>query len=236
LPNPPEAPVTLITGTSRGLGRALARHYLEKGHRVVGCSRASVDWSYPGYTHHEVDVADAANVRDLFAGVRKNFGRLDHLINNAGIAAMNHFLTTPDSTVERLLRTNVAGTFSCCREGAKLMRKRRFGRIVNLTSVAVPLRLEGESVYVASKAAVESLTAVLARELAPLGITVNAVGPMPIETDLIRGVPVEKIDSLVARQAIPERGCPADVANVTDFLLSAASGRVTGQTIYLGGP
>ncbi|TVP43566.1 MAG: SDR family oxidoreductase [Gemmatimonadales bacterium] len=231
-----EPPVTLITGTSRGLGHDLARHYLGRGHRVVGCSRQPAPWSADGYRHFEVDVAEEGQVREMFSAIRKEFGRLDHLVNNAGIAAMNHALTTPNSTVDRVLRTNVGGTFACCREGAKLMRKRRFGRIVNLTTVAVPLRLEGESIYAASKAAVETLTAILAREFAPFGITVNAVGPMPIETDLIRGVPAEKIEALLARHAIPRRGEPSDVANVADFFLSERSALVTGQTLYLGGP
>lgn len=100
---------------------------------------------------------------------------------------------------------------------------------------AVPLKLAGEAIYAASKAAVETLTAVLARELGGFGITVNAVGPVPIDTDLTRGVPPDKIAALVERQAIPRRGTAADVANVIDFFLADASGMVTGQTLYLGG-
>jgi 3-oxoacyl-[acyl-carrier protein] reductase len=115
------------------------------------------------------------------------------------------------------------------------MRQGGGGRIVNFTTVAVPLALEGEAAYVASKAAVESLTRVLARELGPFGIRVNAVGPTPVETDLIRAVPKEKIDALLARQVLPRMGTPEDVARVVDFFLSPASDFVTGQVIYLGG-
>jgi 3-oxoacyl-[acyl-carrier protein] reductase len=115
------------------------------------------------------------------------------------------------------------------------MQKRRYGRIVNFTTVAVPLKLAGEAIYAASKAAVESLTHVLARELADFGITVNAIGPVPIETDLIRSVPREKIDRLVSQQAIPRLGTFEDVANVVDFFLQERSSMVTGQTVYLGG-
>lgn len=97
------------------------------------------------------------------------------------------------------------------------------------------MRLEGEAIYAASKAAVETLTRVLARELAPLGITCNAVGPTPIETDLIRGVPRAKIDRLLASQAIHRLGQPTDVANVIDFFLRPESDFITGQVIYLGG-
>jgi 3-oxoacyl-[acyl-carrier protein] reductase len=138
-------------------------------------------------------------------------------------------------TVRRLLDTNVTGSFLFAREAAKLMKTRSFGRIVNLSTVAVPLKLEGEAAYVASKAAVVALTQVLARELASFGVTVNAVGPTPIDTDLIRAVPREKIDRLVERQAVRRLGTPEDVANVVDFFLRPESGFVTGQVVYLGG-
>jgi len=166
-----DSPVTLITGTRKGIGRHLAEHYVSLGHRVVGCSRGEVEWMLEGYTHHIADVSDEGAVKAIFGDVRKKFGRLDHLINNAGIASMNHSLLTPLSTVHDVLNTNVVGTFLFCREGAKLMKTHGYGRIVNLATVAVPLKLEGEAIYVASKAAVLSLTEVLARELAPFGIT-----------------------------------------------------------------
>ena len=230
-----DAPVTLITGTRKGIGRVLVEHYVRAGHRVVGCSRREPEWRLAGYRHFLADVGEEVEVERLFVDLRKDYGRLDHLINNAGIAAMNHSLLTPVSTVERVFRTNVLGTFLFCREAARLMQRRSYGRIVNFASVATPLKLEGEAVYAASKAAVMSLTEVLARELAPWGITVNAVGPTPIDTDLIRAVPEEKIQALIARQAIRRRGTVADVLNVVDFFIREESGFVTGQTLFLGG-
>jgi 3-oxoacyl-[acyl-carrier protein] reductase len=230
-----EAAVTVITGTRKGIGRQLAEHYVRAGHQVIGCSRGDSDWTLEGYTHYRADVADERAVKDLFADVRRKYGRVDHLINNAGIASMNHSLLTPLSTVQSVLDTNVVGTFLFCREAAKLMAKHRYGRIVNLTTIALALKLEGEALYVASKAAVLGLTQVLARELAPLGITVNAIGPVPIDTDLIRPVGREKIERVLAQQAIPRMGTCEDVANVIDFYLRRESGFVTGQHLFLGG-
>lgn len=228
--------VTLITGTSRGIGKFLAERYAERGHQVVGCSRAEAAIAHASYDHVRADVTSEADVKALLRHVRERHGRLDHLINNAGIASMNHAMLTPLETARSIIDTNLVGTFLLCREAAKLMSRARVrGRIVNFASVAVPLKLEGEAIYAASKAAVLSLTEVLARELAPLGITVNAVGPGPIETDLIRGVPKETLDALIQRQAIRRYGRFEDVLNVVDFFLRPESEFVTGQRIFLGG-
>jgi 3-oxoacyl-[acyl-carrier protein] reductase len=229
------APVTLITGTRKGIGKFLAQHYLEAGHSVIGCSRQPCDLQHPNYRHHCCDVSDEAQVQQLLLNVRREHGCLHNLINNAGVAAMNHCMLTPATTAYKVVNTNLIGTFLLCREGAKIMHKHGYGRIVNFTSVAVPLKLEGEAIYAASKAALISLTQILAKELAPYGITVNAVGPTPTDTDLIRSVPKDKIDSLIARQALPRMGRLEDVANVVDFFLRAESSFVTGQTLFLGG-
>ena len=230
-----DSPVILITGSSKGIGRYLAEYYSQKGYRVFGCSRGELNGKIEGYQHFCLDVTDEKSVKLMFSEIRKTYGRLDILINNAGIASMNHFLLTPIETVNRILNTNVTATFLCCREAAKVMKKNNYGRIVNFTTVATPLKLEGEAIYAASKAAILSLTEIVAREFAELGITVNAIGPTPIKTDLVKNVAAEKMESLISRQAITRYGTFEDVSNVIDFYFRKESDFITGQNIFLGG-
>lgn len=228
-------PTMVITGASRGIGKYLAQHYLEQGYQVVGCSRCPVEWQVENYRHYCLDVADETSVKAMFTEIRQNYKRLDVLINNAGVAAMNHALLTPLQTAQNILNTNFMGTFLFCREAARLMQRASYGRIVNFVTIATPLKLEGEAVYAASKAAVLNLTQILARELAAAGITVNAVGPGPVKTDLIRAVPADKLDDLLNRQAI-HRFCEfEDIGNVIDFFIRPQSSFVTGQVLFLGG-
>jgi len=226
----------VVTGASRGLGRSLVETMLARGHRVFGCSRSQASIEHPEYTHFELDVADEPAVVRMFKAVRKTGEPLYALINNAGAAAMNHALLTPAATMTRLLAINVQGTMLCSREAAKQMSKHRVGRIINFSTIAAAYDLEGEAVYVASKSAVAAYSRVLARELGERGVTVNVVAPNPIRTALIAGEPDDKLQAILARQAIKRFGRFEDVLNVVDFFLDPRSEFVTGQIIYLGGP
>ena len=227
--------VVLITGTRKGIGFNLAEHLLAQGWIVVGCSRGEPQIESKNYHHYCLDVTDEQAIVHMVREIKRQLGPIDALINNAGIASMNHILLTPTQTCSTLFETNVVGSFTVLRECAKQMTRQKRGRINNISSVATPLNLEGESIYAASEAAIESLTRTAAKELGAYGITVNAIGPTPIDTDLIRTVPKETIEKLIQRQAIQRTGTIADIANCVDFFLRDESEFVTGQTLYLGG-
>lgn len=228
--------VMLITGTRKGIGRYLAEYYVKKGFLVEGCSRKHPEWEFENYHHHIADISQEKQIKEMFSSIQKRHSRLDIVINNAGIASMNHILLTPVSVAEKIMDTNLKGTFLVCRESAKLMQKNRFGRIINFSTVAVPMHLEGEAIYASSKSAIETFTKTIARELAEFGITCNVVAPSPIETDLIRAIPSEKIERLVSNLSIKRLGRFEDVSNVIDFFIKPESNYITGQVIYLGGP
>jgi 3-oxoacyl-[acyl-carrier protein] reductase len=230
-----EQPVVIVTGSRKGIGRHLAEHYLSKGWLVEGCSRGDSDLKDPRYQHHEVDVASEKSVRTMIADVTKRHGRIDAVLNNAAIATMNHILLTPAATANRMLEVNVTGTMLVCRDAAKVMMRRRYGRIVNFTTIVAPIALAGEAIYAASKSAVVTFTRILGFELGRWGITCNSFGATPIMTDMIKGVPQDKIDAVVQNLAIKRLGTYEDCSNVCDFFLSPASDNITGQVIYLGG-
>lgn len=230
-----DKPVMIITGTRKGIGKYLAEYYIEKGFIVIGSSRGDNGFKMNNYNHYCLDVTDEISVKNMFSEIRKKYGRLDICINNAGIASMNHILLTPLKSAYDIINTNFIGTFLFCREAGKIMKNNGYGRIVNFTSVGTKLKIEGEAIYTASKAAVENLTEVLSREYSDFGITVNAIGPTPIKTDLIRSVPKEKIENITKRLAIQRLTENKDISNVIDFFLKKESNFITGQIIHLGG-
>jgi 3-oxoacyl-[acyl-carrier protein] reductase len=223
-------PTALITGTSQGLGRALAERLLADGWTVHGFARGAQTLVHERFTAHAVDVTDEGAVRAAVSTVAAA-GRIDLLVNNAGAASMNALLLTPGSVAEQLMRVNYLGTFHCLQAVGKVMVRQRAGRIINLTTVAVPLSLEGEAAYVASKAAVEALTKVAAKELAPSGVVVTAVGFGPVDTKLTRAVPkaaLAKINNEIGR---PEG---TTMSQAVDFILAHVRTAEGGKVEYLG--
>ena len=223
-------PTALITGSSQGLGRALAERLLSEGWTVHGFARGPQDLTHAAFTAHAVDVTDEAAVRSAVGSVAKA-GRIDLLVNNAGAASMNALLLTPGSVAEQLMRVNYLGTFHCLQAVGKVMVRQRAGRIINLTTVAVPLSLEGEAAYVASKAAVEALTQVAAKELASSGVVVTALGFGPVDTKLTRAVPKAALAKINAAIGRPEG---TTMAQAVDFLLAHLRSAPAGMLEYLG--
>jgi len=225
----------LVTGASKGIGKFLAKSLLDQGFYVYGCSRGKSTIEHEDYRHFELDLNEESDIINMFKEIRKSPTQLYGLLNNAGIASMNHVVLTPTKTVRRIFDINFVSTFICSREASKLMKKYKNGRIINFSTIAVPICLEGESVYASSKSAVETFTKCFSKEVADYGITVNVIGPNPIKTNLIKNVNNDKLDNVIGRQAIKRFGNFADVLNVVDFYLNEKSDFVTGQKIYLGG-
>jgi 3-oxoacyl-[acyl-carrier protein] reductase len=223
-------PTALITGTSQGLGLALAERLLAEGWIVHGFARGAQALAHANFHGHAVDVTDEAAVRSAVATISEA-GRIDLLVNNAGAASMNALLLTPGETAERLMRVNYLGTFHCLQAVGKVMVRQRAGRIINLTTVAVPLSLEGEAAYVASKAAVEALTKVAATELAHSGVIVSAVGFGPIDTKLTNGVPKTALSKINAAIGRPDG---TTMEQAVDFLLAHFRSAPAGKVEYLG--
>ncbi|MFK7738092.1 MAG: SDR family NAD(P)-dependent oxidoreductase [Pirellulaceae bacterium] len=222
----------VVTGASRGLGKAIATELLNQDYRVVGISRSG---NVPdGAVGLACDVGDASAVKEALTEVAKDKS-LYALINAAGIASMNLAITTPPETVEKIIRTNLIGTINCCIALAKRLSRNKGGRIINFSTIAVPISLKGESVYVASKAGVEGFSRSFAREMADFGATVNVIAPGPIDTDLIAGVPSKAIDKIIANQIIPEKFGKDAVIELVEFLLSDRSRMLSGQVLNIGG-
>jgi 3-oxoacyl-[acyl-carrier protein] reductase len=230
-----EGKVAVVTGARRGIGKAIALHLLREGAAVVGMARGPATIEHARYAHHALDVGDDAAVRSAFREVARSFPRLDVLVNNAAVLTSQHLLLMPTASVQAMVSTNLLGTIFASREAAKLMNRNRFGRIVNVGSMAAALEPVGDSVYAATKAAAMTLAAVLSKELAAFHITVNTIGVTAIATDMLGQLPPDKVAAVVASLPLPRQATEDDILNVLDFFASERSGYVTGQTVFLGG-
>ena len=237
--------VALVTGGGRGIGRALAVRLAEEGANLAISYRSND--AAAGEAAEKVrgagveielfkgDVSSPEDVEALFNGVSDTFGRVDILVNNAGITRDNLMMRMKEEEFDDVLRTNLKGTYLCTRAALRPMVRARWGRIVNVSSVVGLVGNAGQANYAASKAGIIGFTKSVAREVAQRGITVNAVAPGYVETELTGSLP-EKIKEQIREQVPAGRfGEPEEVAEVIAFLVGEEAGYVTGQTIAVDG-
>lgn len=225
----------LITGSRRGVGKLITDHFLDCGATVIGIARGESTHEHENYRHFQVDVGDARAVQMTFGAIRKEFKHLHIVVNNAGVMTSQYAMILPAQAVQEMVQTNVVGTFLVTRESAKLMRKTKWGRIINIGSMAARLNPMGDSVYAASKAAVCTLANVMAREFASMNVTCNTLGVSAIESDMLAQHERATIDEVIEALPLPRYAEPDDILNVVDFFASERSGYITAQTIYLAG-
>lgn len=226
-------PHAIITGTSRGLGRALAEKLLSHGWFVSGISRSRSMIKHAQFKEYLIDITDELLVQTTVNSINLNTPKIDLLVNNAGAACMNAFLLTPAITAEKIMKLNYLGTFHCLQAVGKKMVHQRAGLIINISTVAVPLALVGEGVYVASKAAVDSLTKVVAEELKSQGIMVIGLGFGPLDTDLTRAVNKVKLAQINEKINRPNG---TSLIEATDFIFEHIKQKTldAGKIYYLG--
>lgn len=238
--------VAIVTGASRGIGAAVAETLLGVGASVVLAVRTRTEELEDTASEWEkrfsrptsivsADVTDEAAVAELYKSVFKESGRLDIVVNNAGIMEDAPIGMIDPVLVNRVIGTNLVGTINHCRYAARLMMRKRAGCIVNVASIVAAAGSPGQSVYAASKAGVIGLTKSLARELGPYGLRVNAVAPGFIDTELTARFQDRERQEIEAKTALGRLGTPSDVALAVAFLASDAAGFITGQTIGVDG-
>jgi 3-oxoacyl-[acyl-carrier protein] reductase len=236
--------VAIITGASRGIGAAIAERLAQDGFSVVinysndaGAAEARVrliQGAGGRATAVKADVGDAQAVRRMFDATQAEFGGVDVLVNNAGIMSLAPIAETDDASFDRLMNVNLKGTFNTLREGAA--RIREGGRIINFSSSVVGLLQPTYGVYAATKAAVEAMTSVLAKELRGRAITVNAIAPGPTATDLfLKGKPQEVVERIAKATPLERLGRPEDIARAVAFLSGPDGAWINGQTLRANG-
>lgn len=228
-------PVMVITGTSKGIGKGVAGYFLDKGYLVAGCSRTVSTIDHINYFHSVIDVGEENQVRSWVRSIKKRFNRIDMLVCNAGYAPANLLMSmTPGYVLSDLLRVNIAGSFYVCREVSKVMLLQQSGRIVTTSSMAVGLHEEGTSAYSASKAAIVEMTKIMAKELAPAGITCNVIAPSMLMTDAVEELGSDIMDRALSRLTVKRMVTIEEICNVLTFFSAPQSACITGQVIHMG--
>lgn len=222
----------IVTGASGGIGKAICERLIKNRIDVTGICRNTENLSFPSI---KCDVSSYEQVKDAAKKIKLENKKIRALINTAGVASMNLAITTPASMVEKIINTNLIGTIYCCQQFSPLMIREKQGRIINFSTISVPLGLKGESIYTASKAGVEGFTKSFAREMADFNITVNCISPGPIDTKLLKGITKEQIKSIISRQIIQKQFATDDICDAVELLLNNKSNSISGQILHIGG-
>jgi len=233
--------VVLVTGASRGIGRAIALSFAEAGARVVGTATSEAGASGIGEALADrgrgvvFNAADATSATALLEDVLSHEGHLDVLVNNAGITRDTLSMRMTDEQWEAVLGTNLTGTFRLVRAALRPMMRARYGRIVNIASVVGLVGNAGQANYAAAKAGVIAMSKAVAKEVAVRGITVNCVAPGFIDTDMTKTLPEEQREALLAQIPLRRLGSPEDVAQAVLYLASDAASYLTGTVLNVNG-
>jgi 3-oxoacyl-[acyl-carrier protein] reductase len=222
----------VVTGASRGLGKAICERLQARDIEVFGVARDVSALSFPSMA---CDVSQPAQVKAVAQLLKTGGKAVSGLVNAAGIASMNLALTTPPEASKRIVETNLLGTIYCCQSIAPLIIRNKGGSIVNFSTIAVALGLKGESVYAASKAGVEGFSRAFAREMADFDIIVNCIAPGPIDTELLKGVSAAQIQQIVSRQILTRQFTPDAVCDLVELLFDPRSRSLSGQVLHVGG-
>ena len=222
----------IVTGASRGLGKAITERLVDRGEEVIGLARSVDTLDIKGI---KCDVSDYSSVKNAAREIKRMKRPVKAFINAAGIASMNLAVTTDESTVQRVIQTNLIGTIYCCQLFAPIMLRQKQGSFINFSTIAVALALKGESVYAASKAGVEAFSRTFAREVADFNVRVNCTAPGPIRTDLLRGVTDSQIERIISQQVIPRQFQKSDICNLVELLIDDKASSLSGQVLNVGG-
>lgn len=222
----------IVTGASRGLGKAITERLIDNGEKVLGLARSTNELDIDGI---ECDVSDYSSVKSAARELKRMKSPVKAFINSAGVASMNLAVTTDESTVQRLIQTNLVGTIYCCQLFAPIMLRQKYGSFINFSTIAVALALKGESVYTASKAGVEAFSRTFAREMAGFNVRVNCIAPGPIRTDLLKGITDTQIEKITSQQIIPKQFKKSDVCDLVELLLDEKASSLSGQVLNVGG-
>ena len=223
----------IVTGCSSGIGYFLAENLIQSGYKVIGLARNEPKEKY-SFDFEKCDIRNFGSVKNFFSKVKKDKD-IYGLVNVAGVASMNLLISTPEETINNIINTNLIGTIYCIKEAIPCFVRSKEGRIINFSSFAVKIGLQGESVYVASKAGVEGFTRSIARELAPFNITVNCISPGPIQTKLTSKVPSSYINKIVQQQIINKQSTKEDIFKSVKLILNPESDKITGENFVIGG-